>query len=75
MQLHAPANLFPGKEPPAATGYEAGWAPEPVWKQKRRENIPSLPRTGNEPRSLLEYNSKVRRENIFKPVTENEISH
>jgi hypothetical protein len=29
-QLHAPAALLPGKEPPVPTGWEAGWAPEPV---------------------------------------------
>jgi hypothetical protein len=29
-QLHAPAALPPGK-PPVPSGYEAGWAPEPVW--------------------------------------------
>jgi hypothetical protein len=30
-QLHALANLLPGKEPLVSIGYEAGWAPEPVW--------------------------------------------
>jgi hypothetical protein len=30
---------FPlGKEPPVPIGYEAGWAPEPVWPTWRREN-------------------------------------
>jgi hypothetical protein len=28
-ELHAPAALLPGKEPPAPIGQEAGWAPEP----------------------------------------------
>jgi hypothetical protein len=30
-QLHAPAALTPGKEPPVRIGEEAGWASEPVW--------------------------------------------
>jgi hypothetical protein len=30
-QLHVPAALTPGKEPAVRTGYEAGWAPQPVW--------------------------------------------
>jgi hypothetical protein len=30
-QLHAPATLLLGKEPLVPVGYEAGWAPEPVW--------------------------------------------
>jgi hypothetical protein len=34
-QLHTPAALPPGKEPPVPTGQEAGWAPEPVWKTWR----------------------------------------
>jgi len=29
-QLHAPANLYPGKDP-VPTVQEAGWAPGPVW--------------------------------------------
>jgi len=36
-QLHAPAALSPGNELLLPTGYEAGWAPEPVrmrwWKK------------------------------------------
>jgi hypothetical protein len=32
-QLHAPATLPPGKEPPVTTGYEAGLVPEPVLTQ------------------------------------------
>jgi hypothetical protein len=36
-QLHAPAALTPGQEPPAPNVYEAGWAPEPVWTLWRRE--------------------------------------
>jgi len=34
-----------------STGYAAAWAPEPVWKQWRRERLPPLPPPGNEPRS------------------------
>jgi hypothetical protein len=40
-QLHAPAVLPPGKEPPVPIGWEFGLAPEPVWTTWRREN--SLP--------------------------------
>jgi hypothetical protein len=36
-QLHAPAAFAPGKEPPVPIGYEAGWAPEPVWTLETRE--------------------------------------
>jgi hypothetical protein len=32
-QLHTPADLPPGKEPPVPTGQEVGWAPESVWKR------------------------------------------
>jgi hypothetical protein len=35
-QLHVPAVLPPGKEPPVPIGYEAGWAPEPVWTMWRK---------------------------------------
>jgi len=30
-QLHPPAALPPGKDPPVPIGYEAGWAPEQFW--------------------------------------------
>jgi hypothetical protein len=36
-QLHAQATLSPEKQPPVPMGYEAGWAPEPVWTTWRRE--------------------------------------
>jgi hypothetical protein len=44
-QLHAPADLPPGKDPPVPTGYGAGWTSEPVWTRWRRENrsLPSHP--------------------------------
>jgi hypothetical protein len=31
-QFRALASLSPGKEPQVPIGYEAGWAPELVWK-------------------------------------------
>jgi hypothetical protein len=37
-QLHAPAALTPGKEPPVPIGEEVGLIPEPVWTTWRREN-------------------------------------
>jgi hypothetical protein len=40
-QLHDPAALLPDKEPPVSTRQEAGWAPEPVWTQWRREKFPA----------------------------------
>jgi len=30
-QLHAPVGLSPGKKILVPIGYEAGWAPEPLW--------------------------------------------
>jgi hypothetical protein len=36
-QLHAPATLPPGKEPPVPTVQEAGRAPVPVWSLWRTE--------------------------------------
>jgi hypothetical protein len=35
-QLHAPAALHPGEKPPVSIGWEAGWAPEPVWTTWRK---------------------------------------
>jgi hypothetical protein len=37
-QLHAPAALPPGKEPPVPIEYEIGWTREPVWTTWRIEN-------------------------------------
>jgi hypothetical protein len=37
-QLHAPAALPPGKEPPVPIGSEVGWTPEPVWMIWSTEN-------------------------------------
>jgi hypothetical protein len=37
-QLHASADLPPGKEPPVPIRYETGWAPDQVWTTWRREN-------------------------------------
>jgi hypothetical protein len=37
-QLQAPTALLPGKEPPASTGQESRWAPEPVWTRCQEKN-------------------------------------
>jgi len=37
-QLHAPASLLSGKEPPVPIAEEAGWDPEPVWTCCRSQN-------------------------------------
>jgi hypothetical protein len=37
--IHAPAALLPGKEPAVPIGEEAGWAPEPIWTLKGKENL------------------------------------
>jgi hypothetical protein len=37
-QRHARLRFSPGKGPPVPSGSEAGWAPEPVWTQRLREN-------------------------------------
>jgi hypothetical protein len=37
-ELHAPAALPPGKEPPVPIGQEVGWTSEPVWMIWRSEN-------------------------------------
>jgi hypothetical protein len=47
-QLHAPAALPPGEEPPVPIGYEAAWATEPVWSRWRREKF-LVPSSGIEP--------------------------
>jgi hypothetical protein len=47
-QVHAPAALPKRKELPVPIGYEAGWAPEPVWKRK---NL-ALPEVESGPSSL-----------------------
>jgi hypothetical protein len=44
-QIQAPVALTPGREPSVATGKDAGWAPESVWKQWRGEII--QPPAGN----------------------------
>jgi hypothetical protein len=36
-QLHASADLLLGKEAVLSIGWEAGWAPEPVWTTRRGE--------------------------------------
>jgi hypothetical protein len=37
-QLYTPAAFPSGKEPPVPIGYEDGWASEPVWMLRNREN-------------------------------------
>jgi len=51
-QLHAPAALQMGKQPPVTFGYKAEWAPETVWTRRREEKTPSLRLQGIEPRSF-----------------------
>jgi hypothetical protein len=46
-QLHAPADLPPGKEPLVPVTYEVGWAPEPFWTQWWREKFPASVRIRN----------------------------
>jgi hypothetical protein len=41
--------LSPEKEPPVLTGYEAGWAPEPVWTLWRRETSAGNPTPAVQP--------------------------
>jgi hypothetical protein len=38
-QLHAPAALLPGKEPPVPIGWETGRASEPVWTRWWRKTF------------------------------------
>jgi hypothetical protein len=55
-QLHSPATLSLGKEPPVPIVEETEWTPEPVWIQGQREKIPlpSMNRTPSRPaRSLV----------------------
>jgi len=42
-QLHAPAALRPGKEPPVPTDWDCGRKPEPVWTSGRWEKSFPLP--------------------------------
>jgi hypothetical protein len=44
-QLHGPTALPTGKQLPVPTGYEAGWAPKPVWRLWKKEKY----RPGIEP--------------------------
>jgi hypothetical protein len=34
-----PYCFTPGKEPPVSSGYEAGWASEPVWTAVEKRNF------------------------------------
>jgi hypothetical protein len=38
-QLHPPAALSPGKEPPVPIAQKAGWTPESVWTKWRRKKF------------------------------------
>jgi hypothetical protein len=49
-QLHAPAALSPGIEPPVPIGCGAGWVSEPTWMLWRREKSQPLP--GIEPQGF-----------------------
>jgi hypothetical protein len=55
-QLHAPADLPEGKEPPVPIEQECGWSPELVWTRLRREGIPDL--AGNQTPSGRGYEEK-----------------
>jgi hypothetical protein len=46
MSTFTPRHLTPVKEAPPTTGYEARWAPEPMWKLWITENL--LPPQGME---------------------------
>jgi len=50
--LHAPAAIPPGREPLAPIGYEAGWAPEPVWTRWQGEKSRPRPRREMNPGRL-----------------------
>jgi hypothetical protein len=41
-QVHAPATLPPGKQPPVPIVQEAEWAPEPLWTRWGGEKTPAL---------------------------------
>jgi hypothetical protein len=65
-QLHAPAALPPGKEPPVPIWYEVGWAPEPGWTLWRREEScpyqesnPGRPVCSRSPYRLISVGSAV----------------
>jgi hypothetical protein len=48
-QLRSPAALPPGKEPPVPIGFEAGWAPEPVWTTWRKDKSCSYRDSNSDP--------------------------
>ena len=55
-QLHVPAALSEGKQPPVSIEYKVGWAPEPVCTFWDQENY--LPLPGFEPRIVPEFSSR-----------------
>jgi hypothetical protein len=56
-QLHTLAALPPGKEPLIPIGYEAEWAPDPVWTLWHREK--SLASAGNRTSVVLSYPGSI----------------
>jgi hypothetical protein len=67
-QLYAPAALPPGEEPPVPIGYEAGWAPEPVWTLWSREK--SIAPAGDwtpaaQPTELSPLTTRFQRLNLY----------
>jgi hypothetical protein len=69
-QLHAPAALHPGKEPPVPIGQEAGWVPEPVWTTWTRENSRTYRDSNSDPSVVLPVASRytdcaIRAPNFF----------
>jgi hypothetical protein len=58
-QLHAPAALLLGKEPPVPIVWEAGWAPKSIWMLWRRE-ICLTPAGNRAPIPRPSYNSAIK---------------
>jgi hypothetical protein len=69
-QIHSPAVLPMGKEPPVHIGMQVGWTPEPVWTLWSREKI--LSPTGNrtstvQPIAIVTELSRLKRYR-FQPI-------
>jgi hypothetical protein len=67
--VHPPAALLPGKEALVPIGWEAGWAPEPVWTLWRRKiSCPCRESNlGREP--IARRNTELERHNLYSPPT------